>query len=207
MRKSFKAALLAACLAGVSTPASATMVDLTVDQMVDAASSIVRGTITEVWAEEDANGLIWTRAQLEVAITYKGDSSKRSFVIDQLGGKFGANISSVADSVRFSPGEDGIFFLELLGSGKTTTVGFYQGKYTVRLDPYSREMIAQRYAPAPHKAYDHRFIPLPADDKRLFLIDLEDSIRDRVQAGWDGTPIPGTSIERLQRINTKGLVK
>ena len=207
MNKSFKAALLAACLAGVPTAADATMVDLTVDQMVDAANNVVRGTITEVWAEEDANGLIWTRAQLEVTETYKGDSSKRSFVIDQLGGKFGANISSVDDGVRFSVGEDGIFFLEVLGSGKITTVGFYQGKFTVRLDPYSRELIAQRFAPAPHKAYDHRFIPLPADDKRLFLIDLEDTIRNRVKTGWDGTPIPGTSNERLQRLNTKGLAK
>ena len=207
MRKSLKAALLAACLSSVPTAANATMVDLTVDQMVDAANSVVRGTITEVWAEEDSNGLIWTRAQLEVSVTYKGNPSKRSFVIDQLGGKFGANISSVDNSVRFSPGEDGIFFLEVLGSGKTTTVGFYQGKFTLRLDPYSRELIAQRYAPAPHKAYDHRFIPLPADDKRLFLIDLEDTIRNRVKSGWDGTPIPGTSNERLQRINTKGLAK
>ena len=34
-----------------------------------------------------------------------------------------------------------------------------------------------------------------------FLVDLEANINSRVATGWDGQVIPGTSIERLQRIN------
>ncbi len=208
MKKSLTAALLATCFAGAGNVANATtMVQLSTQQMVDAATSIVRGTITEVWTEEDDKGVVWTRAQLEVTRTYKGDTSKQAYVIDQIGGQYGGNISSVEGAARFSPGEEGVFFLEHLGSGRTTTVGLSQGKFTLRLDPYSAETIAQRFIPAPGQDYDHRFIPLPAEGKRLFLVDLEESIENRVVAGWDGKVIPGISLDRLQRINAKGSVQ
>ena len=208
MKKILPAVVLAACLAGISTPANATtMVQLSTPQMVDASNAIVRAKITEVWAEEDENGIVWTRAQIEVSHTYKGDPEKKAFIIDQLGGQFGGNVSSVPGAARFSPGEEGIFFLEHLGSGRTTTVGLSQGKFTLRLDPYSHQLIAQRFAPAPGQAYDHRFLPLPTEAKKLFLIDLEDTIQGRVDAGWDGLRIPGTSLERLRSINAKEMVR
>jgi hypothetical protein len=76
-----------------------------------------------------------------------------------------------------------------------------QGKYTLRLDPNSRQLLAQRFTPAPTQAYDHRFIPLPKVASRIFLTDLEGKIATRLANGWDGTPIPGTSLKRLERIN------
>ena len=208
MMKILPAAVLAACFASISAPANATtMVQLSTPQMVDASNAIVRAKITEVWAEEDENGIVWTRAQIEVSHTYKGDPEKKAFIIDQLGGQYGGNVSSVPGAARFSPGEEGIFFLEHLGSGRTTTVGLSQGKFTLRLDPYSHEVIAQRFAPAPGQAYDHRFLPLPTEAKKLFLVDLEDTIQGRVDAGWDGLRIPGTSLERLRSINAKEMVR
>jgi hypothetical protein len=208
MKKSLTAALLATCFAGAGTVANATtMVQLSTPQMVDAATSIVRGTITEVWTEEDDKGIVWTRAQLEVSKTYKGDSTKNAYIIDQMGGQFGGNISSVLSAARFSAGEEGVFFLEHLGSGRTTTVGLSQGKFTLRLDPYSAQTIVQRFVPPIEQAYDHRFIPLPTEAKRVFLIDLEETIENRVAAGWDGKAIPGVSLDRLQRINVKGSVQ
>jgi hypothetical protein len=208
MMKILPAVVLAACLASIGTPANATtMVRLSTTQMVDASDAIVRGKITEVWAEEDENGMVWTRAQVEVSHTYKGDAEKKAFIIDQLGGHFGGNVSSVPGSARFSPGEEGVFFLEHLGSGRTTTVGWSQGKFTLRLDPYSRELIAQRFAPAPGQDYDHRFLPLPTEAKKLYLTDLEDTIQGRIDAGWDGIQIPGASMERLRSINAKEVVR
>ena len=208
MIKILPTVVLAACLASFSAPANATtMVQLSTTQMVDASDAIVRGTITEVWAEEDENGIVWTRAQVEVSHTYKGDSKQKAFIIDQLGGNFGGNVSTVAGSARFSAGEEGVFFLEHLGSGRTTTVGLSQGKFTLRLDPYSRELIAQRIAPAPGQKYDHRFLPLPTEAKKLFLTDLEDTIQGRIDVGWDGIQIPGTSMERLRSINAKEVIR
>jgi hypothetical protein len=80
-------------------------------------------------------------------------------------------------------------------------VGLSQGKYTARLDPYSRELVAQRYAPAPSQAYDHRFIPMPKAGERLFLSDLVETVESRVVQGWNGKPIPGANLSRLQHIN------
>jgi hypothetical protein len=204
MKKFFTVALLGGCLAASSMPAQATsMVQLSTHQLTDASTAIVRGVVTEVWTEEDEKGLVWTRIQIEVSHTYKGDSKRTAYIIDQLGGKFGGNVTLLPGVARFSVGEDGLFFLETLPSGRITTVGLSQGKYTARLDPYSRELVAQRYAPAPRQTYDHRFIPMPKAGDRLFLSDLVETIESRVAQGWDGKPIPGASQSRLQHINSE----
>ena len=207
MKKLLPLVSLMAGMALSTTINATTMVQLSTPQMVDASDAIVRGTIVEVWTEEDANGIVWTRAQLEVSHTYKGQNVKDAYVIDQMGGRFGGNETSVSGRAYFSPGEEGIFFLERLGSGRITTVGLSQGKFTLRLDPYSQQKIVQRYTPAKGKAYDHRFIPLPEQAKRTFLIDLIDTIEQRVEAGWDGKPIPGASKARLERINRKEVTR
>ena len=203
MKKFLFIATLTASMAFSTSIDASTVVMLSTNQMVDASDAVVHGTITEVWTEEDANGIVWTRAQLEVSRVLKGKIEKKSYVIDQMGGQFGGNKTTVPGSPRFSHGEEGVFFLEQLGSGKYSTVGMSLGKYTVRLDPYSREKIIQRYAVDSTKVYDHRFIPLPDMADRSFLSDFVVDIEARVQAGWDGQPIPGSSNARLERINRK----
>ena len=207
MKKFLFAAVMTAQLAFSTASQATTMVHLNTNQLVDASDTVVRGTITEIWTEEDAKGIVWTRAQLEVSESYKGKNTKKAYVIDQMGGRFGGNETTVAGRAQFSVGEEGVFFLEQLGSGRITTVGLSQGKFTLRLDPYSREMIVQRYATAQNGSYDHRFIPLPAEENRLFLVDFVDTVQKRVEAGWDGQPIPGASKARLQRINQKEVTR
>jgi hypothetical protein len=204
MKKFFAAAILGGCITIAALPAQATsLVSLTTHQLVDASSTVIRGVVTEVWTEEDADGRVWTRVQIEVSHTYKGDPKTTAYIVDQMGGQFGGNISEIPGAARFSVGEDGLFFLETLGNGRLTTVGFSQGKYTARLDPYSQELIAQRFVPASRQAYDHRFIPLPKAGDRLPLAELIATIEARVKQGWDGAPIPGANMNRLQHINSE----
>ena len=200
--KTFLFAAALGCISTVSTPAMATtMVELTTNQLVDASNAIVRGVVTEIWTEEDKNGVVWTRIQLEVSETLKGDKTKKAYIVDQLGGGFGGNSTQFSGAARFSIGEDALFFLETLGNGRTTTVGLSQGKFTAKMDPYTQELIARRYAPGPRQKHDHRFIPLPVKDNVLFLSDLIETVEDRVEQGWDGKAIPGASMKRLQKIN------
>ena len=87
-----------------SAPAQASMVELSQDQLVDASNAIVRATVTEIWTEEDERGVVWTRAQLEVIETFKGDKRVKAYVIDQLGGRFGGNVTDMDAGARFSVG-------------------------------------------------------------------------------------------------------
>lgn len=153
-------------------------------EMVDLSDLIVRGTVTEVWTERDADGVIWTRAQVEVAHVYKGDSHTEALIVDQLGGTWAGLRSDVFSAARFSADEDVLLFIDHADrSGRNLPLGMMNGKYTVRLDPYSRAEIVQRFAPSIDRPYDHRFIPLPDEAHRLKLADLEAQIDARLRAG------------------------
>ena len=115
-------------------------------------------------------------------------------------GNNGHTVESVA---RFSIGEEGYFFVEELASGRSVTAGMYQGKYNIIFDPYSRQELAVRFSVDPRRDFDHRFIPLPPKKNRVSTDDFEQTIEEAVDNGWDGQPIPGVSLEKLERINKK----
>lgn len=57
------------------------------------------------------------------------------------------------------------------------------GKYTVVLDPRLRTDIAVQFAVPHHRAYDHRFIPLPKEDAVVSVDDLGARIRAHAAKG------------------------
>jgi len=187
---------------GISSTAHATsLVELSVAQLTDASELIVRGTITEVWAERDDRGRIWTRAQVEITEPLKGDAGD-SIIVDQIGGVLHEDAMLVGAAARFSPGEDAIFFLEAQGNGpRFVPVGMFQGKYTVRIDPDSGQEMLVRWALRQDRPYDHRFLPHPDPAERIDLRAFEGAVLDRIELGWDGLPIPGADPAKLRRIN------
>jgi hypothetical protein len=181
-----------------------TMIPLSVEQMVDLSSTVVRGTVTNVWTEPDATThSVWTYAQVEVEKVFKGEITTDILVLEQPGGVWGTTETVVEGVARFSIGEEGYFFVESLDSGRSVTAGMFQGKYNIVFDPYSRQELAVRFPVHPNRDFDHRFIPLPPEKQRLSVNVFEDQITGFVQDGWDGTAIPGVSLEKLERINTK----
>jgi len=180
-----------------STDADATTLrKLTLEQRVEIADQIVRGTVGEVWAERDERGVIWTRAQIEIARVYKGDElygegGDITLVIDQLGGDWAGLYNHVASASRFSVGEELVVCLQELESGRLVPVGMAQGKWTVRLDPYSRTEIVQRYAPPWTDTFDHRFIPLPAEKDREYL----DGFEARIIATVEASTVEASTVE------------
>ena len=191
--------LLVGLLGGNANATSLT--ELSVDQMTDASDIVVRGVVTQVFTELDERGNIWTRAQVEVSDVLKGDDTQ-AVIVDQLGGVYGNQRSIISFATRFSVGEEAYFFIEQLGNGRNSVVGWFQGKFTVRVDPNSGREMVVRYNVTQDRVYDHRFIPHPQLENRVFANDLADHVMNRVIDGWDGQPIPGTSMERLMRINS-----
>ena len=61
---------------------------------------------------------------------------------------------------------------------------------------------AYQAAEAPERA---QAIAVDAED-RVYVDDLVTRIEHRLEAGWDGRPIPGISLERLAEINGRPAV-
>ena len=177
------------------------MVELSIDQLIDASEEIVKGTVVATWTERDPKTqMLWTHAQIEIEETFRGDA-KEILIIEQPGGTWGSTDLVVEGIARFSEGETGYFFVEYLASDRYVPVGMFQGKFNVLMDPYSQNEIVHRYALHPSQKFDHRFIPLPTKENRVSTQMFEEQILSGLENGWDGKPIPGVSSEKLQRIN------
>ncbi len=196
---------------GVFAPGNAhatTVMETTLEQRVDFADVIVRGTVTEVWTELDDNDTIWTRAQIEVAEVLKGDPDLEVVVADQLGGTWAGMHMPMPGAARFSPGEEVVVLLDQLTSGYLVPVAMRQGKYSVQYDPRLRAPIVNQFSVAHHRDFDHRFLPLPAEDKAMTVDDLTDRLLDAVRTEGTRPLPPGVRADAPQapkhRVGTKG---
>ena len=177
------------------------MVELSIDQLIDASEEIVKGTVVATWTERDPKTqMLWTHAQIEIEESFRGDATE-ILIIEQPGGTWGSTDLIVEGIARFSEGETGYFFVEYLASDRYVPVGMFQGKFNILMDPYSQNEIVHRYALHPSQNFDHRFIPLPTKENRVSTQMFEGQILSGLENGWDGKPIPGVSSEKLQRIN------
>ena len=198
---SLAVALAFAGTAGISHQAKASdFAPVTMEQMVDASTMIVRGTVQRVWSEKDERGLIWTRAEIKVTETFKG-RAPALLIVDSLGGTVGDHHASVWGTTRFSANEDTFIFVEHLDNGRYATFGMFNGKFTIRRAARDTELHLMKWHGTPAEPFDHRFLPYPAPEKRVYLSDFVERVEARVKAGWDGTPVPGVSMEALRKIN------
>lgn len=188
-------------LALLSLSAQATSIaTLDLAQLTDAADTIARGTVVEVWTELDEGGRVWTHAQVEVVSIFKG-ADTALMIVSQPGGEWGNRTTHVSGSARFSVGEDTHLFADHLESGRTVLVGMFQGKLNTQLDPYTRQHIVLRFPVAASRPFDHRFIPLPPADERVSVARFEAELVEQVHSRWDGRSVPGVSDAHLERIN------
>lgn len=194
-------ALLAGLLLGAGSASATTFAPLTLEQKVDAADAIVRGTVVGVVTVRDAHGYTWTHADLEVETVLKG-SPPAKLTVEAAGGVYEGAVTDVGGAARYAVGEEVVVFLsEHPSRGTWGTVQMMGGKWTVRQNPTDGdEMVVQRSAPYTVN-WDPRFLPHPAPADRVSLDSFEDRIRARVSLGWDGQPIPGISDEKLRSIN------
>jgi len=206
MRRTFAHTLLSAAVAALvlayaPSVEATTLAELSMEQVTDASTYIVRGTVTEVWTDLDSEGIVWTHARVSVSHVFKGPDSPTELVVDSIGGVANGQTTQVSSAARFSETEDVMLFLDQARDGALRPVGMMLGKFTIRRAPGESSRYAARLSMAPTKHYDARFLPHPPAAQRIYLNDLETVVEDRLAAGWDGRAIPGISSEKLREIN------
>lgn len=201
-------ALVALCLLAPpaltsTTVAHATTVaPLTVEQMTDAATYIVEGRVVRVWTEMDAEGKVWTRAEIAVSETFKGPDAPGTLIVDSLGGFYEDRSLLVDGMARFSPEEDVFLFLDAIkGGARLTPISAHRGKFTIKRPPHESRRIAVSYDVNPLTRFDARFLPVPPREEWLYVDELEGVVSSRLVHGWDGREIPGISAEKLRVVN------
>lgn len=195
---------LVVAVSGLPSVAHATtFAPMTTEMLVDASTYIVRGTVEKVWTEQDERGLIWTRAQVTVSKVMKGPDEPTSVIVDSLGGEFQGQGLLIAGAAKFSVGEEAVFFLAQGGSkrARLVPVAKYMGVHIIRRAPGEREPYTLTYQSPPKEAFDARFLPHLAPERRVYLGDLIQSIDARLVTGWTGEAIPGLSPAQLAEIN------
>ena len=133
-----------AALAGyysVSTALSTTLVRLSLEQMSQASTAIVRGRVVSqetLWNPQHTE--IITSTAIEVEDVFKGQPSS-TLIVEQLGGTIGNLHEYVAGTVHFRPQASYLLFLEPAGEDSTLyrVVGMAQGAYRIYQDAITHE--------------------------------------------------------------------
>ncbi len=194
-------ALFVATAVAPSIAQATTFAPLTIEQVTDGATWIVEGEVQRVWAEIDDRGLVWTRSEIALSTIHKGPASPGSLVVDSLGGQIGDYSTHVPGQAVFSEGESVFLFLDAI-EDRVVPVSKFKGKFTLRRATGETRQHAMTWHPNPSERFDHRFLPHPAPEHRLYVDDLRERVQQQLDTGWNGQPIPGISLERLQQLNT-----
>jgi hypothetical protein len=167
---------------GVVQPAHATTIMKTTEsERIQMADLILRGQVVEMWTERNQQGRIVTRVMVQPGEVFKGEAPDGTIVVTQPGGTLAGQHIGIQGGARFDVGEEVILLLqhkERTDSWVTISMGY--GKYTIRLDPYSRREVVQQYFVPAHVDYDHRFLPFPAESQKVFADEFQTRILDTV---------------------------
>lgn len=132
-------------IAGGINTAAALMEALSIDVLVKASSSIVRGEVVDTQAMWSQSGdEIVTRVTIRVQKDFKRLVSDKLITVEYLGGEVGDIGMMVSDSPQMFVGEEIIIFLEqpqgVIDQQRFHIVGSAQGKYTLEEDGMVRTM-------------------------------------------------------------------
>jgi hypothetical protein len=145
MRKLIIAAVLAACHSNLP---AATLQRLSLTDMIQKSTTIVRGTIQPGSSAALRGSLIYTHFQLSVTTAYKGTPGQ---VVDVAvpGGVLKGMQQPVAGAPMLVPGQDYVFFLWTSKSGLTQLIGLSQGLFTVSTSAQGQTTVSRGAASSP----------------------------------------------------------
>ena len=125
--------------AAVSAARATTMVSLSMDQLTQASSDIVRARVVNQSSEWNASHTqIVTITTMGVSETLKGNAPS-TIQIRQLGGRVGNMMVVIPGDITFRPQREYILFLEPARDATYNVVGMSQGAYPVYEDAVSHD--------------------------------------------------------------------
>jgi hypothetical protein len=148
MRKLIIMAIAAAGLACLPNLQSSTLQRLSLNDMIQKSSMIVRGTIQPGSSAALRGPLIYTHYQLAVTTAYKGAPGP---VIDVAvpGGALNGMQQPVAGAPTLVPAQDYVFFLWTSRSGLTQVIGLSQGLFNITTNAQGQVMVSRGAATSP----------------------------------------------------------
>lgn len=132
MRRLIISAVAASCLTLLSgsTLLGSTLQRLSLNDMIQKSTVIVRGTVQPGASAALRGSLIYTHYQLSITTVFKGSPGK-SMDVAVPGGALNGLEQPVAGAPVLSPGQDYVFFLWTGKSGLTQVIGLSQGLFSV----------------------------------------------------------------------------
>ncbi len=114
---------------GIWPLSSATLQQLTLDDMIAQSTAIVRGTVVDSWAARTGS-VIYTHYKIQVSESFKGPGQS-SVEIVVAGGVVNNLSQSFSGSPTLNKGDQFVFFLWTSRAGLTQIMGLTQGLFAV----------------------------------------------------------------------------
>lgn len=120
------------CLATSASLASATtIIPMTVEQLADKSTQVVRARAMQSWSEwNPQHTIIYTYTKFQVVKSFKG-SPEQTITVKQLGGRVDNTVQKVSGVRQFTGGEENFLFLQPSqdNDGTMIVTGLVQGNF------------------------------------------------------------------------------
>ena len=164
---------------GIRPLPSATLEQLSLDDLIAQSTAIVRGTVVDSWAALTGS-VIYTHYKIQVAESFKG--VRQSSVEVVVAGGVVNNLSqSFSGSPTLNKGDQFVFFLWTSRAGLTQIMGLTQGLFAVAGDP--ADPTATRAASRELMLDPRTARPVQDAGLSMRLSDLRSRIASTLQAG------------------------
>jgi hypothetical protein len=140
-------AAIVAVLALTTGVWATTLEHLSLTQMIQKSTLIVRGTVSETGSVR-RNGIIFTTYQMNVASQLKG-STQSTLTLEVPGGNFQGLHQSITGAPHLTPGPEYAIFVWTSPSGHNQIIGLTQGLFDAKTDADGNIILSQGQAGAP----------------------------------------------------------
>jgi hypothetical protein len=164
-------------IGALATLPGSTLRQLSLDQMIQQSTLIVRGSVQPTNAQSHGS-MIFSHYTVQVTETYKGPASGQpagQIDIGVPGGMLSGAIQRFAGAPNLSPTQDYVLFLWTSKSGLTQVIGLSQGLFSVISTPGTPPMVVR--AAASERMLNAAGQPVADNDIRMALTDLKTHIQ------------------------------